>query len=473
MKKSQLRLLAAELASGRIPAGEYRARRRELIDDIVAGEKAIERVEPQPHRAETAKPTRLNPPFDPTAAPTTARTAAAASGRFSLPFSVPLPVPIPVILTAGSVLCVAILTAILWPAPPPQVATHTTPIVPAIPPSKEVPASRALVESFVARHDFSAAAIAEFQNDWQQIESWEREQARDELWFGSLVRTLGDEVKTQQALAGLAGGEAALARAQAALAFGEFLGVADKLSSVDNVVLHSAANAGNTTTDSGTQDKPAATVDEPRTSAPQSAAETVTGSTPTGRQWLAAQSDEQLTLQIFAVNHLDRVEQLITAHPDLLVYVLVTEGATPRYRIFHGVFADKGQARQAYEALPAEVTNASQGAIVKSFSVVREDLSAKISAPTMVNDVSDAFTLQVFASASREGAQALVQSFPALKLRVYEVSGGVAPYRVVFGKFSSATEANTAAAALPETLLARVGMPLTKNLASLGAKSKP
>jgi len=441
MNKSQLRLLAREKADGRIPLGEYRVRRRELIDNIVAGTEAIERAQPpqQPHDSGEDETTTLND-----------RGERVASQRSPTTRS-RLPSPLP--LATGAVLCVGIVAALLWPEPEQPAAKLTAP---AIPLTKEISRSRALVESFVARRDFGTDATDDFRRDWRKIDSTEREQARNELWFGSLVRALRDEIKTQKALAGLGAGEAALNRVQKAFALGEFLGVSDKLPDIENITMPSATPASGPTpttpAGAGLPSTPAATAN----------------AQPTGRQWLAAQADEQLTLQIFAVNKLDRVEQLIAAHPKLVVHVLATEGAAPRYRIYHGVFADEARARQAFAALPAKITGASHGAIVKSFSVVRSDLRAQAatsSAPTRTP--AGAFTLQVFATGNRDSAQALVRAFPALKLQLREIPGDPAPYRVVHGDYSSADEARAAASALPQDLLARIGTPLPKSISSL------
>jgi septal ring-binding cell division protein DamX len=491
MNKSQVRLLADEMANGEITAGEYRARRRELIDNIVAGTAAIERVAPvwqvNALGGDDEKTTLKN------GGESVPRTR--AERRFAVPLSL--------LLVAGVVACVVIITALLWPAAePPPLVTHA---VPAVPQAEKIAASRALAESFVARRDFGADAIAAFSRDWQGIDAAEREQVRGKLWFSSLVHALSNEIKTQKALAGLADGGVALQRAQAAFALGEFLGVSDQLPSVDNVALQPGTGTdANTDTGAATEPEPnsdtaaaapAYTLTQspsqsqsssaspsplatPTIAAPNGSAAT-SGQALTGRQWLATNTNDQLTLQIFAVNNLNRVEELIGAHLTLDVHVLATEGAEPRYRVFHGVYADEESARQAYAALPASITKASHGAIVKSFSVVRDDLrglttTTAPSASTSTTGKADAFTLQMFATGNRETAQALVQAFPALKLQLREISGDAAPYRVVHGDYSSAARARSAALTLPQELLARIGgAPLAKELSALGTLAQP
>jgi septal ring-binding cell division protein DamX len=193
---------------------------------------------------------------------------------------------------------------------------------------------------------------------------------------------------------------------------------------------------------------------------------------PSGREWLAARGDDELTLQIFAVNGLDRVEQLMSRHPDLDLHILATDGDAPRYRVFHGVFGDTDAARTAFAALPADVSAAAGEAIVKSFAAVREDLQARAPRPASASASAYAgdYTLQLFASASRSNAQSLVDAFPALGLELRERSGDPAPYRVVYGRFDSAREA--AAATLPATLLSRIGKPLARPLDDTGISTR-
>ena len=474
MNKSQVRLLAAEMANGQIPAGEYRARRRELIDEIVAGTETINRAEPIAHASaveDDEEKTTLNQHGK----SDTSSPGIVPAKRFTL--------PLPMLLAAGAVLGVAVLLVLMWPDDAPQPVATIAP--PSVPQAEKISPSRALAESFVARRDFSADAIATFSHGWQQLDIAERDRAPSELWFSSLIRALRDEVKTQKALASLGSGNGALERAKAVFALGEFLGVSDRLPRIDNISTVSAApvevSAAAMPTD------PAPPIEVPTGIQRESTvpSQSLTAAVPrlgatslTGRQWLAAQEDGQLTLQIFAVNNLDRVEQLIATHPSLSVYVLATEGAVPRYRIFHGVFADEASARQAYASLPVDISKASHGAIVKSFSVVRDDLrsqtTSSTTAPPSAQSDTDTFALQIFATGNRDSAQALVRAFPTLKLQMRELSGDAAPYRVVYGDYASAAQARSAAAVLPQKLLTRIGgAPLPKPVSALGTVAQP
>lgn len=462
MNKSQLRKLAAEFADGRVPAGEYHARRRELIDAIVRGDIAIVReVPPVPQLA--AQPAISQP----------ARRE----------------VPLPLILAGASVLCVVLLAWLLWPAEP-----EPEPEPPPLILAPAVPRSRTLVESFLALRDFSDTAITQFESEWLELPAAERSAARSQLWFGSLVRVLRDEVKTQKALAGLSDGNAAMVRARRVIELAQRLEVAEQLPPLGDTP-HDTASAATpepqappTTAQApvaatpqsptpalqaplpGTDATPPATAQPAPTvpSVPAGAAPDAS-TQPTGRQWLAARADDELTLQIFAVNSLDRVEKLLSRHPGLGLHILATDGGTPRYRVFHGVFADTNAARAAFAALPADVATAAGGAIVKSFAVVREDLQDRApptSGASVPGAAAGGFTLQVFASASRSNAQTLVDAFPSLGLELRELAGDAAPYRVVYGRFGSAREA--AAATLPPALLARIGKPLAKPVDETG-----
>lgn len=455
MNKSQLRKLAGKFADGRLAGDEYRARRRELIDAIVAGDTAIER---EPARTEPAPA----PPVDP------------APARRAVPWHL--------VLAGGAVLCVAVLVWLLWPSPP-RPAAEAPPVVRA----PEVPRTRTLVESFIALRDFSAGAIAQFESAWMALDEAERSAARSELWFRSLVGALRDEVKTQKALAGLSDDDAPMRRARRVVELAQRLGVAEQLPPLREAtatavpppavppapVADAAAPATRaSSSDPATTPHAAATPDAdaappapPRTDA--------VVMQPSGREWLAARGDDELTLQIFAVNGLDRVEQLMSRHPDLGLHILATDGDAPRYRVFHGVFGNTDAARTAFAALPADVSSAAGEAIVKSFAAVREDLQARAPRPAAASAPGASagdYTLQLFASASRSNAQSLVDAFPALGLELRERSGDPAPYRVVYGRFHSAREA--AGTTLPATLLSRIGKPLARPLDETGISTR-
>jgi septal ring-binding cell division protein DamX len=455
LDKSQLRRLALDFADGQIPGREYRARRRELIDGIIDGSEPIQR-EPRP----TAVPRELT------------------TVRLNLPPAAGSGFPWPLALGGASAVCVVVVAALLlWPADDPPPPAPSAPSVPAV----GLSPARALVESFVARRNFAIEAVGDFEEQWDQLAQGDRDEARGSLWFGSLVRALRDEIKSQKALSGLAGGDAALLRARRIAALGEHLRIAEQLPDVDETSPQAGETAVTDTAGQAPESvaqapptEPAATASQADESTPATA--TVPSSeTPTGREWLARQNETDLTLQLFAVNDLDRVEQLMAAHPDLVVRILATDGATPRYRVFHGIFTDEASARGAFDALPADLTGASGGAIVKSIAAVRDDLAGRaVAAPAPptsrpASGTQDkGYTLQLFASGNRGNAEALIEAFPALPLQLRELNGDVAPFRVTYGRFDSEDSARAASSELPAQLLAKIGKPLAKRMTDTG-----
>ncbi len=471
VNKSQLRRLAADFADGRLPPDEYRRRRRELIDAIVDGQQPIRREKPS---ASAAVPPERDP-------------ATSVGGGASVPW--------PLVLGTAAGVCVLALVWLLWPSAEPE-PVAAPPSAAAPPAAAKLPRSRTLVESFLALRDFSAPSIAGFREEWDALAEVERSDARDTLWFRSLVRALRDEIKTQKALAGLAGGEAAMARAREVWALGEHLDVAEELPTVDLEIGEAPADAAQPPSDAaasaaGAPAAPLATAGDAEAGMPVTPTPPVDTGTagggrqvaavapvaperaPTGREWLDAQADDGLTLQLFAVNRLDRVEQLMTAHAELPLQIVATDGAEPRYRVFHGVYATPDDARAAFDRLPPQVSAAAGGAIVKSFAAVREDLSARAdsvpAAPLSPQAGNDGYTLQLFASGNRDNAQALVDAFPDLSLRLHRLPGDDSPYRVVYGRFGTPDDARAAASGLPGNLLSRIGgKPLPKAMHDTG-----
>ena len=72
------------------------------------------------------------------------------------------------------------------------------------------------------------------------------------------------------------------------------------------------------------------------------------------------------------------------------------------------------------------------------------------------------YTLQIFASSSRENVDRLVARYPALDLRVQVRDAETTRYRVLFGRFDSPEAGREASAKLPAALLEEVGKPLLR-----------
>ena len=72
------------------------------------------------------------------------------------------------------------------------------------------------------------------------------------------------------------------------------------------------------------------------------------------------------------------------------------------------------------------------------------------------------YTLQVFASGSRENAERLAARYGSLGLRVEESEGESTTYRVLYGRFETPEAAQAASATLPASMLEEVGTPLLR-----------
>lgn len=404
-------MLAREHALGQIERAEYRRRRADLIDGIVNGDIEIRRQPPARH----------------------------AAGGFA---------PVAGTLRRSSVhvaIGVLVLVAIVWLLLPDS-ETLVEPredAAPAARPSEgaRMPAARALVEGFLRERNWSKESLASFEASWNALTPNEQAQARGAAWFRALVAALRDEINAHKALAEFDGTGRASATGKRLAAFGEFLGVGSELPEM-------SASAPATPA-AGPQSTPAPPV------ATETAAPALTGSA-----WLAARADDELTLQLFAANHLDRLETLIAAHPDVDLQLLVFEQHPPPYRLVHGVFATRAAAVDAYRRLPGDLAVAEEP-LVRRIAELRTGAAAGV----VREPPPQRYTLQVFASASRENVERLISRYPALDMRVQPLSNADASFRVVVGDYPSSEAAQRAAEALPATLIEELGEPLVRPLA--------
>jgi formylglycine-generating enzyme required for sulfatase activity len=88
-------------------------------------------------------------------------------------------------------------------------------------------------------------------------------------------------------------------------------------------------------------------------------------------RWLAGQREADLTLQLFAVQSLEKVKELLAAHPQLDVKILPANGGNVRYRIVYGVFQSTREAENAFASLPPAITAQSGRPIVKTIADLR------------------------------------------------------------------------------------------------------
>jgi hypothetical protein len=401
MNRSQLRRLARDYATGRLEYDEYVRERGELIDGIVSGETAIE-----------------------SSAESTAEFAPTQSLDQRIRGT-----PLPLII--GACVAIAIIWAFLAPTgtvPPEESAQSAGEQVS----GTRVSAARALVEEFLTTRDWSGESLAAFRDSWNALTPNEQVEARAEPWFRRLAEALAEEINAHKALAEFDGSGLSTTTGKRLAAFGEFLGIDAQM--------------------------PRASIPEPQPTPPTGEAKLLTAS-----QWLAAQVDADYTLQLLAVNHLDRLERLIASHPDVLLHVLTFEGREPRYRMIHGAYASEEQARVAYQALPAELRGESRDPFVRRIGALREELrSAPTPTAQPMTDTPPVYTLQLFASTSKENIDRLVARYHGLELRVHTSDGETTRYRVLYGEFDSPEAAQAASAKLPTTMLEEVGTPLLR-----------
>ena len=185
---------------------------------------------------------------------------------------------------------------------------------------------------------------------------------------------------------------------------------------------------------------------------------------------MAAQHDDDYTLQLFAVDHLDRIERLTANHPDVPLYLLTSDGRVPRFRLVHGSYSSEEQARVAHETLPAEFRSQAPEPFVRRIGNLREELrsSPGDDSPATARaavDPPSIYTLQIFASSNRENVDRLLARYRALDLRVHISEGGSTQFRVLYGLFDSPQAAQDASAKLPPAMLEEVGKPLLRDTA--------
>jgi septal ring-binding cell division protein DamX len=412
MNKSQLRRLARDYASGRVEHDEYLRMRGTLIDAIVTGEVSIE--SPAGSVAEPA----LAPPPE--------RRIRAT----------------PVALVAGTLAVIVFVWMVLSSqrtnAPSPGSHGDADQV-----PELRVTAARTLVNDFLATRDWSTESLAMFRELWNALTPNEQADARAAPWFRRLAEALREEINAHTALTESDGKGLSTTTGKRLAAFGEFLGI-------DAEITHLQSP------DPAAPDRPDAL--PAREQKPLS-----------GSQWLEAQPGGNYTLQLSAVDHLDRLEPLIASHPEVPLYLLAWPGQQPRFRLLHGSFASEEQARLAYGTLPAALRGQAQGPFVRRIDYLREELRGdhRGMSPVTADPVTQplpVYTLQVFASSSRENVDRLVARYQGLHLRVHISGGDSTPFRVLYGTFDSPQAAQEAAAKIPATMLEEVGKPLLRDI---------
>jgi hypothetical protein len=412
MNKSRLRRLADDYASGRVEHDEYLRIRGALIDAIVTGEISIE-----PSAGGEA---------DFALAPPPERRIRAT----------------PVTLIVGSLVVMVIVWLFLSSqgthAPEPGSHGEAGRL-----PGLRVTGARALVNDFLASRDWSTESLAKFRELWNALTPNEQADARAAPWFHGLAEALGEEINAQKALAEFNGRGPYTATEKRLATFGEFLGI--------DADIPDPQRPGS------------AALEHPDALAPREQKPL------TGSQWLQAQQGGNYTLQLWAVDQLDRLEHLIANHPDMPLYLLASPGQRPHFRLLHGSFASEEQARLAYATLSAALRGQAPGPFVRRIDHLREELRGGHSgiSPVTADPVTrppPVYTLQVFASSNRENVDRLVARYPGLHLRVHVSAGDSTPLRVLYGRFHSPQAALEASAKIPVTMLEEVGKPLLRDI---------
>ena len=437
MNKSQLRKLAREHALDRLGDDEYRERRRSLIDGIVEGEVAIVR--------EAALP----PPPPPSTNEATIET--------KLEREVGKPKLSPVYIGIG-VVVVGLLVWFFLPSEKPRAPdAGTTVQVPL--PTPQISRARALVEEFVASKDWSEFSLSRFRESWGALSEADRKEALGSRWFNDLTNAISEEIKTQNALVGFDNSGDAAGTGQRLADFAAFLGVAGDVTEFKE----NAATTEETVAPAATMEETVAPAAPPE-NARVSTRKTV--STTSGARWLQEQPADALTLQLFAVNHTDKIQEIISANPEIDLQVLVSAQTEPRYRVVYGTFDSAETARKAHASLPESIRRAQPTPLVKTIRGLRGE---EASADWLAGLDADKYILQLFATDNADSARRLISTYSSLDLSLLDTTDTRSRYRVLYGEFDSETSAKGAVVGLPEGLIRDAGKPLVKSVGELQA----
>jgi septal ring-binding cell division protein DamX len=427
MNKSQLRKLAREHALGKLDDDEYRERRRGLVDGIVKGEVAIVR--------EAAPP----PPIPASANEATIET--------TLEREAVKPKLSPVYIGIG----VVVVGLVVWtflPSGKPR-APDAGVIVQAPLPAPQISRARALVEEFVASKDWGEFSLSRFKESWGALSEADREEAMGSRWFNDLTNAISEEIKTQNALVGFDDSGNAARTGKRLADFAAFLGVTGDVTEF---------KANDATTEKTVA--PSARPENARVSRRK------TVPTASGAKWLDEQPADALTLQLFAVNHTDKIQELISANPDIDLQVLVSAQTEPRYRVVYGTFDSAEAARKAHASLPEAIRRPQPTPLVKTIRSLRGE---EASADWLAGLDAGKYTLQLFATDDADSARRLISTYSSLELSLLDTTDTRSRYRILYGEFDSETSAEGAVAELPGQLIRDAGKPLVKSVGELQA----
>ena len=447
MHQSQLRQLARQFADQTIKRAEYLRERSALIDGIVAGDIAITRVAPPP----PPRPEQEGAKVGVGVGVGVGVTAEAEKPTNKLP-----------LIIGAAVVIAAVIGWLLIPDDKPPAPVKPALVVQPAPMPQE-PAARSLVEDFIAARAWSDLGISGFRDDWVALSVDDRDEARAAPWFRRLSKALRQEITTQKALAEIDQTGDAVAAGRRLVELGEFLGIADRLPTFDVPDSQSSSEP---------QQLPAAVVTEELTAETETAA--AGNDEPSAAAWLASLDPEAVTLQLFAVNHLDKVERLVAAHPELTFRILYFSGE-PRFRVVYGSFANNIAAQEGFLELPESIRWEQPKPLVQSVRKLlalhtgnqAPEVAVSESPDWLLEQDNQRFTIQLFASDNRASVKRLVDANPSLSLHAVDAGGTGSPYRVLYGSFASAAAAITASHSLPSRILKNTGKPLVKSFSEL------
>ena len=489
MEKSQLRQLALDHAQGDIAFDDYVRERGELIDAVMAGRLAIDRL-----------------PTEAARAPTETRESSAPTMRIETPAPQGLS-PVYVGVGVAIVVVIGAAMALLWSdEPPPAAPTIAAPVVP--PKPLEKPPAELLVTTFVAENNWNESSTGQFVARWQALTPTQRSEARGAPWFRDLTTGLRQEINARHALASLPGGGADRIDGLRLVQFARDLELDGQYpdfgeNDQSSAALPATTDVVNSEPDDG---QPAATnaavsastpVDSSSTAqAPESSVTTTGGtsassgpvtveenpqrvaSTPTparnvgavaggSEAWFNALPASHHTLQLFVVTNLEKVQKLQATHSDVPLHYLESPASEGRtiYYVVHGDFASPDRAKAAFAKLPAELRKDQEFALVKSVAELRERIAAQPAQSALASNSSAAYTLQLFVFGERDNADKLLQQFPGLPLWVHASNVTPQEYRVLLGRYSDAELARSARLNLPNALTSKAGVPVVKRVA--------
>jgi septal ring-binding cell division protein DamX len=490
MEKSQLRQLALDHAQGEIASDDYVRERGELIDAMMAGRLAIDRLPPTLH------------------APLETR----ASSAPTMQLETPTPQgPSPMYIGVGIAMIVVLgaAVALLWPDQPaitaPPVAAPIVPLKPI-----EKPPAEQLITTFVAENNWNESSTGRFVTRWQALTATQRSEAVSAPWFRDLTTGLRQEINARHALASLPGGGADRMDGMRLVQFARNLKLDGQYPNFGDDDRSSVPPTASAVADDGAKDTPQAAIvpvgpdthasvkvegrrtpQAPETSkttdANKSNSDTPTTEQATARAaqatsllvhradtdasnshaWFNALPASHHTLQLFVVTNLEKVQKLQAEHSDVMLRYLESPASSSRtiFYVVHGNFASPERAKAAFVRLPSELRKDQEFALIKSVAELRERIAAQPTQSTLAANTSTAYTLQLFVFGKRDNANKLLQQFPNLPLWVHASDAAPREYRVLLGRYDDAEMARSARLDLPGALTSQAGVAVVKRVA--------